>query len=319
MIDILIEKIVEKGNPTVAGLDPKLDYLPKSLMDKHFGGQPSFEAAAGAILEYNFSIIDNIYDIVPAVKLQIAYYEMYGLPGIKTFMETADYARSKGLLVIGDVKRNDIGSTAKAYSNAFIGQTLLEKKYARAFPLDMITINPYFGSDGVMPFIEDCKAYDKGIFILVKTSNPSSGEFQNLVTEKGSMVYEEVGAKVREWGGDLLGKYGYSSVGAVVGATYPNELDYLRTLMEGTFFLVPGYGAQGARAEDIIGGFDKRGLGSIINASRSIICAYRSEKWKEKFRDSDFGLASRAEAINMRDDIYNALKTIKGFSDYRID
>ncbi|MFY9176937.1 MAG: orotidine-5'-phosphate decarboxylase [Caldicoprobacterales bacterium] len=313
MIDKLISKIIEKETPIVVGLDPRLEYLPQNLLDKYFKQDISLETAARAILDFNIEILSNIHDLIPAVKLQVAYYEMYGLPGLKTFIETANYAKSKGLIVIGDVKRNDIGSTAEAYSNAYIGYTPLYKEYAQAFPVDMITVNPYLGTDGIKPFIDNCKRNNKGIFVLVKTSNPSSGEFQDLVTADGYKVYEKVAQKVNDWGQDLTGNYGYSSVGAVIGATYPHQLSELRKLMPNVYFLVPGYGAQGGRAQDIMGGFDNRGLGSIINASRSIMCAYKNKPWKNQFNSREFGLASRAEVINMKDEIHKALISNKTY------
>lgn len=316
MIDKLIEKIVQKRNPTVAGLDPRLEYLPEELINKHFKDVIDMRAAARAILEFNKVILDNIHDIVPAVKLQIAYYEMYGLAGLETFIKTAEYAKSKGLIVIGDVKRNDIGSTAGAYSNAFIGRTPLRDQYTRAFPVDIITVNPYFGTDGIKPFLDDCRRYNRAIFVLVKTSNPSSCEFQDLITVDGSRIYEEVGKRVNEWGSDLVGEHGYSRVGAVVGATFPHQLVELRETMRGVHFLVPGYGAQGGSVNDVLGGFDNRGLGAIINASRSIMCAYLSETWRDKFGPQDFGAASRAEVIKMREEILGGLRA-KGFDDYR--
>ncbi len=307
MIDKLINRIIEKETPIVAGLDPRLEYLPKYLLDKHFSQGTNLETVARAILDFNKVILNNIHDIVPAVKLQIAYYEMYGLPGLSTFAETAEYAKSKGLIVIGDVKRNDIGSTAEAYSNAFIGLTPILDHMVEAFPVDIITVNPYLGTDCIKPFLENCKKYKKGIFVLVKTSNPSSGEFQDLVTIEGDKVYQRVGQKVNEWGEELIGDYGYSSVGAVVGATYPAELAELRKAMPKAYFLVPGYGTQGGRIKDIISAFDNRGLGAIINASRSIMCAYKNEAWMEKFNPKDFGRASRAEVIRMKNEIYDTL------------
>ena len=318
MIDQLIDRIIEKGTPIVAGLDPRLEYLPQSLLDKHFERGINLEAAAQAILDFNIEILNNIHDLIPAVKLQIAYYEMYGVYGLETFMETANYAKSKGLIVIADVKRNDIGSTAEAYSNAYIGYTLLQQQQAQAFPVDMITVNPYLGTDGIKPFVDNCKRNNKGIFVLVKTSNPSSKEIQDLVTADGLKVYEKVAQKVNEWGQDLIGNYGYSSVGAVIGATFPHELSQLRKLMPKVYFLVPGYGAQGAKAEDIMGGFDDRGLGSIINASRSIMCAYRNKPWNTQFRPQEFGLASRAEVLNMKEEIHKALMN-KKCNSYKIN
>lgn len=307
MIDRLIAKIIEREAPIVAGLDPRLEYIPKFLLDKHFRKETNLDTAANAILDFNIKIIESIHDLIPAVKLQIAYYEMYGLPGLRAFMETASYAKSKGLIVIGDVKRNDIGSTAEAYSAAYLGYTSLGEQLDQAFPMDIITVNPYLGTDGIRPFLEDCKKHKRGIFILVKTSNPSSGEFQDLMTVEGMKVYEKVAQMVNQWGQNLIGNCGYSSVGAVVGATYPQQLAELRQLMPRAYLLVPGFGAQGGQIKDILGGFDRKGLGAIINASRSIMCAYRSQVWKDKFSSEEFGLASRAEVINMKDKIHQGL------------
>ncbi len=309
-IDVLIEKIKEKNNPTVVGLDPKLEYVPKFIRDRscsEYGRD--IKGAAQAILEFNRRIIDAVYDIVPAVKPQLAYYEMYGLEGLKAFAGTVAYAKSKGLLVIADGKRNDIGSTAEAYSAAFLGQTeILEGKREPMFDADALTVNPYLGIDGIKPFMEDCKNYGKGIFILVKTSNKSSGQLQDLLTQDGRSIYEVVAGHVDEWGGDLVGKYGYSSVGAVVGATYPQQAKVLRKILRHAYILVPGYGAQGGGAKDVLPSFHADGLGAIVNASRSIMCAYQSSLWKDTYSEEQFDGAARAEAIRMRDDINGALK-----------
>lgn len=301
MIDQLISNILEKRNPTVVGLDTRLEYLPEFLIDKYCSELPSLKNAALAIEEFNKRIIDEVHDLIPAVKLQIAYYEMYGIAGLKTFQATARYAKEKGLIVISDVKRNDIGSTAEAYSTAYLGKTQVKGIQDEAFPSDFITVNPYLGIDGIKPFIENCNKYNKGIFVLVKTSNPSSGEFQDLQIDN-KPLYQYVGEKVSEWGSESIGKFGYSRVGAVVGATYPKQLAQLRQIMPNTFFLIPGYGAQGGRAEDILQCFDSKGLGAIVNASRSIICAYRREPWNNEFTPEQFAQASRAEALKMRDE-----------------
>ncbi|HZJ82650.1 MAG TPA: orotidine-5'-phosphate decarboxylase [Clostridia bacterium] len=310
MIDKLIDRIIEKENPTVAGLDPRMEYLPESLIKKHCRDEMNLETATSAIWDFNKQIIDSIHDLIPAVKLQMAYYEMYGIPGLELFNRTALYAKSKGLVVVGDVKRNDIGSTAQAYSSAYIGVTHLLQDTAQAFPVDAITVNPYLGVDGIQPFLEDCRQYNKGIFVLVKTSNPSSGEFQDLITQEGPKIYERVGQKVHQWGENLIGNHGYSSVGAVVGATYPRQLKELREIMPKTYFLVPGYGAQGGKIEDILGCFDKEGLGAIINASRSIMCAYKNKRWKDQFSPEEFAMASRAEAVRMKEEIQEALERV---------
>ena len=240
-IDQLIEKIKETGNPTVMGCDPKYEQLPNCIKSKY---EKTPEGVANAIIEFNKTLIDHVCDIVPAVKVQIAFYEMLGLLGMKAFYETCKYAKTKNMIVMADAKRGDIGSTAEAYSNAFIGKIKIEDTLYGNDDIDFITVNPYLGIDGVKPFIEDCKKYDKGIFILVKTSNPSSGELQDLKLENGKTIYETVGNLVETWGTELIGKNGYSSIAAVVGATYPEQLQTLREQMPHTFFLIPGYGAQ---------------------------------------------------------------------------
>jgi len=293
-IDNLINKIKQTNNPTVIGLDPKYDQLPNCIKEKY---GTNMEDIAVAIYEFNQTLIDNTYDIIPAVKPQIAFYEMLGASGIETFYKTCEYAKKKGMLVIVDAKRGDIGSTAEGYSKAY-----LQNEY-----IDFITVNPYLGIDGVKPFIEDCKKYDKGIFVLVKTSNPSSGELQDLKLESGKTIYETVGDLVKKWGEELIGESGYSSIAAVVGATYPEQLKSLREQMPSTFFLIPGYGAQGGKAKDIALGFDENGIGGIINASRSLMCAYKSDIWKDKFSDEEFAKATRNEAIRMRDDLNGAI------------
>ena len=232
---------------------------------------------------------------------------MYGLEGLKAFYETCRYAKEKGLLVIADGKRNDIGSTAESYSAAFLGKTKIEDTEEAAFDVDALTVNPYLGIDGIKPFIEDCDKYNKGIFILVKTSNKSSGQFQDIITETGKSMYEIVAQHIEEWGRDLKGEYGYSSVGAVVGATYPNQAKILRKILKSAYILVPGYGAQGGTAKDVASSFNPDGLGAIVNASRSIMCAYKSERWKEKYTEEKFYEASRAEALRMKEDINGVL------------
>lgn len=304
-IDKLINKIKETNNPTVIGLDPRYDMLPDCIKQKY---NESVEKIAQGILEYNKALIDNVCDIIPAVKPQMAFYEAFGIDGMKCFQETCKYAKQKGMVVIVDAKRGDIGSTAESYSNAYIGKTKVEDKLYGLDYIDFITVNAYFGTDCVKPFIEDCKKYDKGIFILVKTSNPSSGELQDLKLENGKTIYETMGDLVENWGKDLRGENGYSSIAAVVGATYPEQLQTLRARMPHTFFLIPGYGAQGGKAQDIALGFDQNGLGGIINASRSLMCAYKSDRWKDKFSDEEFAKATRAEAIRMRDELNEFIK-----------
>ena len=303
-IDKLIDKIKEKNNPTVIGLDPRYDIIPNCIKSKY---TQDLEGGGKAIIEFNKALIDASFDIIPAVKPQIAFYEMFGIPGMVAFEETCKYAKEKGMIVIADMKRGDIGTTAKAYSNAAIGKTKIGELNHSIFDVEFVTVNPYLGTDGVLPFVEDCKEYGKGIFILVKTSNKSSGEIQDLVTEDGEKIYIKVAKLVNEWGKDLVGKYGYSSISSVVGATYPEQLKELREVMPHSYFLIPGYGAQGGKADDIALGFDKNGLGGIVNASRSLICAYKSEIWKNKFTEEQFAEATRAEAIRMRDELNKAI------------
>ena len=303
-IDILIDKIKEKNNPTVMGLDPRYEMLPECIKNKY---GKDVKSVFEGILEYNKSLIDATFDIIPAVKPQIAFYEMFGIEGIKCFKETCKYAKEKGLIVIADIKRGDIGTTAEAYSNAYLGRTLVGEKEESFYDIDFVTVNPYFGIDGVKPFIEDCKKYNKGIFILVKTSNKSSGELQDLKLEEGKTIYEKVAKLVNSWGEELVGEYGYSSISAVVGATYPVQLKELREIMPKSYFLIPGYGAQGGKAEDIALGF-KDGLGGIVNASRSLMCAYKSDRWKDKFKDEEYAKATREEAIRMRDELNSSIK-----------
>ena len=298
--DRLIEGIVKMQNPTVAGFDPKLDYVPASIKESCFEKYgKTLEGAAAALLEFNKAIIDKIYDIVPAIKPQAAYYEMYGWQGVKALCETIAYAKSKGMFVITDGKRNDIGTTMEAYATAHLGTTDVAGEEIDAFGADALTVNGYLGTDGIKPLAEICDKKDKGIFVLVKTSNPSSGELQDMKLENGSTVYAQMGSMCENWGESLMGKYGYSGVGAVVGATYPDQLAEMRAKAPHTFFLVPGYGAQGGGAQDAKNAFDKRGLGAIINSSRGIMCAWK----KQGLTEDDFAEAARAEALRMKEDI----------------
>ena len=303
-IDLLIDKIKETNNPTVIGLDPRYDMLPKSIKEKY---EESLEGISKAIIEFNKRLIDATCDIIPAVKPQIAFYEMYGLAGMKAFEETCKYAKEKGMIVIADIKRGDIGTTAKAYSNAFLGRTKIGNKEEKIFDVDFVTLNPYMGIDSIKPFLEDCKKYNKGVFILAKTSNPSSGDLQDEKLENNEEVYIKVARLIEKWGKDLVGEYGYSSVSAVVGATYPKQLEEIRKVAKTAYFLIPGYGAQGGKAEDIAYGFDKNGLGGIVNASRSLMFAYNSELWKEKYKENEFEKATREEAIRMKNELNKAI------------
>lgn len=304
-IDKLINKIKETNNPTVIGLDPRYEMLPKCVTSKY---DQTLEGVAKAIIEYNKALIDSTCDIIPAIKPQIAFYEMFGIPGMEAFRETCRYAKEKGMIVIADIKRGDIGSTAAGYSNAFLGKTPIGDKQEAIYDVDFITVNPYMGTDCVKPFIEDCKKYNKGIFILVKTSNPSSGELQDQKLENGEEVYSQVANLVEKWGEELQGENGYSSVAAVVGATYPEQLEQIRKIAPHTYFLIPGYGAQGGKANDIALGFDAEGLGGIVNASRSLMCAYKSDKWKDQFTEENYAQATRAEAIRMKEELNQAIK-----------
>ena len=301
MIEKLVERIKKLEAPIVVGLDPTLNFVPKFILDKAINEKgETLEAAADAIFEFNKKIVDAVYDLIPAVKPQIAMYEQFGIPGLMAFKKTLDYCHDKGLLVIGDAKRGDIGSTSTAYAIGHIGKVKVGGTEIAPFDEDFLTINPYMGSDSVVPFVEECKKYDKGLFILVKTSNPSSGEFQDQKVGKKA-VYELVGKKVDEWGAELV-KNGYSDVGAVVGATYPEMGEVLREIMPKAYILVPGYGAQGGTAAELKPFFNKDGLGAIVNSSRGIIAAYKQEKYAE-YGAEGFAESARAAVIDMKNDI----------------
>lgn len=305
--DKLLDCIDKKTNPCIVGLDPALDQIPDHL--KKSKDRNSFEAVRDVIIEFNKLIINAVEDIVPAVKIQTAFYEAYGSKGIEALEETIIYAKSKGLIVIEDAKRNDIGSTAKAYAEGHLGKVMLnDGELASSFDVDMITVNPYLGSDSIEPFIEACKKYEKGIFILAKTSNKSSREIQNKTTKKGKTIYEIVAQYIDEAGKDMIGERGYSAIGAVVGATYPREAKKLRKQMPKTIFLAPGYGAQGGKAKDITHCFNSDGYGAIISSSRGIIFAYKEEPYKSMFCQEEFYLASRKAAKDMRIDIIKNLE-----------
>ncbi len=302
IMDRLYARISEMKNPTVAGLDTRIEYLPEAFIKEVMPqGINSFEDAAEAVYQYNVRLVDALYDIVPAVKVQVAYYEMYGVAGMAAFEKTMAYAKSKGMIVMADVKRNDIGATASCYANAYVGETEMPYGKVKPFSSDIATINPYLGVDGIKPFTDACAANGTGVFALVKTSNPSSGQLQDLKYEDGRTLYEAVADLVEEWGEGTRGETGYSAIGAVVGATYPQQGTALRARMPHTFFLVPGYGAQGATGKDIAGCFDANGNGAIVNASRSILCA-----WKKR-EGVAFDVAARDEAIRMRQDLCKCL------------
>ena len=308
MINKLISNIRKTNAPIVVGLDPMLNYIPEHIQKKAFAefGE-TLEGAAEAIWQYNKGIVDATFDLIPAVKPQIAMYEQFGIPGLIAYKKTVEYCKSKDLVVIGDIKRGDIGSTSAAYAVGHLGQVQVGSKKYAGFDEDFATVNPYLGSDGVKPFMDVCKEEKKGIFVLVKTSNPSSGEFQDRVID-GRPLYELVGEKVAQWGDELMGD-GYSYVGAVVGATYPEMGKVLRKIMPKTFILVPGYGAQGGKGADLVHFFNEDGLGAIVNSSRGIIAAYKQEKYKE-FGAENYADASRAAVKDMIADISGALESI---------
>ena len=305
MISQLIEKIQKTKAPICVGLDPMLSYVPEHIVKKAFDAYgETLEGAAEAIWQYNKEIIDNTYDLIPAVKPQIAMYEQFGIEGLVVYKKTVDYCQEKGLVVIGDAKRGDIGSTSAAYATGHLGKVQVGSKSYSGFATDMLTVNPYLGTDGVKPFVEACNANDKGIFVLVKTSNPSSGEFQDRLID-GRPLYELVAEKVVEWGNMSMDGT-YSNVGAVVGATYPEMSKILRKLMPKTYFLVPGYGAQGGTAKDLMHCFNEDGLGAVVNSSRGIIAAYKQEKYA-KFGPEHFAEASRQAVVDMIADINSVL------------
>lgn len=309
MIHKLADKIQKLHAPVVAGLDPMLSYIPEHILQKAFKEYgETLAGAAEAIWQFNKTIVDNIYDLIPAVKPQIAMYEQFGIEGLKAYKRTIDYCKSKDLIVIGDVKRADIGSSSAAYAVGHLGKVTVGSKQYTAFDEDFATVNPYLGSDGVQPFIDVCKQENKGLFILVKTSNPSSGEFQDKLID-GKPLYELVGEKVAEWGESHMGK-SYSYIGAVVGATYPEMGRVLRKIMPKAFILVPGYGAQGGQGADLVHFFNDDGLGAIVNSSRGIIAAYKQEQYK-KFGAESFGDAARQAVLDMIADINGALQVEK--------
>ena len=305
MINKLVSKIKKMGAPVVVGLDPMLNYVPEFVQKKAFEEYgETLEGAAEAIWQFNKAIVDQIYDIVPAVKPQIAMYEQFGVPGVAAYKKTVDYCKSKDLVVIGDVKRGDIGSTSSAYAVGHIGSVKVGSNVCRGFNTDFITVNPYLGTDGIKPFVNVCNDEDRGLFVLVKTSNPSSGEFQDRLVD-GRPLYELVAEKVVEWGEASMDG-DYSNVGAVVGATYPEMSKILRKLMPKTYFLVPGYGAQGGTAKDLMHCFNEDGLGAVVNSSRGIIAAYKQEKYA-KFGPEHFAEASRQAVVDMIADINSVL------------
>lgn len=306
MINKLVENIKKTGAPIVVGLDPMLNYIPEHVKKKAYeeSGE-TLEGAAEAIWQFNREIVDKTYDLIPAVKPQIAMYEQFGVPGLAAFKKTVDYCKEKGLVVIGDIKRGDIGSTSAAYAAGHLGKVQVGSRTYMPFDEDFVTVNPYLGSDGVNPFLDVCREEKKGVFVLVKTSNPSSGEFQDQLME-GRPLYELVGEKVAAWGETHMGE-DYSYVGAVVGATYPEMGKVLRKIMPKAYILVPGYGAQGGKGKDLVHFFNEDGLGAIVNSSRGIIAAYRQEKYAS-IGEANYGDASRAAVEDMAADIKQALE-----------
>mgnify|MGYP003292795575 CR=1 FL=1 len=305
MINKLVSKIQKTEAPIVVGLDPMMKFIPEHITKAAFAEYgETLEGAAEAIWQYNKAIVDNIYDLIPAVKPQIAMYEQFGIPGLVAYKKTIEYCKSKDLVVIGDIKRGDIGSTSEAYAVGHLGKVDVWGKSYYGFDEDFVTVNPYLGSDGVNPFIKVCQEEKKGLFILVKTSNPSSGEFQDRLID-GKPLYEHVGEQVAKWGEQCMGD-NYSYIGAVVGATYPEQGKILRKVMPKTFILVPGYGAQGGKGADLVHFFNEDGLGAIINSSRGIIAAYQQEKYAS-FGAANYADASRAAVLDMKEDIAQAL------------
>jgi len=308
-VDRLLQLIDEKQNPSVVGLDPVLAYIPEEIKQSAEKDMPPFRMVRKIFVRFNKMIIDAVKEIVPAVKPQVAFYEQYGSEGLKALEETVDYAKKQGLVVIGDGKRNDIGSTAQAYAAGFLGKVPLPNgETGPSFDVDFLTVTPYLGTDGIRPFMDFCRKEKKGIFVLVKTSNPSAGELQDVVTRNGAPLYEKVGKLVVQWGRDLVGERGYSSVGAVVAATYTQDAAKLRTLMPHSLFLVPGFGAQGGKAADVVPCFNEDGYGAVVNASRSIIYAWQKEPYRSRYRPGEFHLAAAEAAVDMREELRAALK-----------
>lgn len=305
MIDKLIEKIKKTGAPVVVGLDPMLSYVPEHIQKESFAEYgETLEGAADAIWKFNKAIVDATYDLIPAVKPQAAMYEQFGVEGMRAFQKTVAYCHEKDLVVIGDVKRGDIGSTSSAYAAGHLGKVRVGSRTYAPFDEDFITVNPYLGTDGIKPFADVCREEKKGLFILVKTSNPSGGEFQDRLID-GKPLYEHVAEKVADWGADCMGD-SYSYIGAVVGATYPEIGKVLRKVMPKSFILVPGYGAQGGKGKDLVHYFNEDGLGAVVNSSRGIIAAYRQEAYAG-FGAGNFADASRQAVIDMIEDIGSAV------------
>ena len=306
MVDTLIEKIQEKNAPIVVGLDPQAKFIPSHIMEEAIAKHgETLEAMGEAFWQFNRLIIDATFELIPAVKPQIAMYEQYGLPGLEAYKKTVDLCKERGLVVIGDVKRGDIGSTSESYAIGHLGKVKIGNTEIVPFDTDYVTVNPYLGTDGVKPFVDVCAKEGKGIFVLCKTSNPSSGEFQDREID-GKPLYYHVAKKIEEWGADVVGTHGYSAVGAVVGATYPEQGKAIREYIPKAYILVPGYGAQGGKGKDLVHFFDKDGLGAIVNSSRGIIAAYKQEKYAS-YGEQNFAVAARAAVCDMIEDINGAL------------
>jgi len=310
VVDRVLDLIDERQNPCIVGLDPSMNQIPEHVrMEATDRYSDPFRAAGYALVQFSRSIIDAVAGIVPAVKLQAAFYEQYSSDGVRALLETVEYAKDRGLIVIEDAKKNDIGSTAKAYADGHLGKVeMADGTFLSSLDVDMMTINPYLGSDGIDPFVEVCNRFGKGVFILDKTSNPSSGELQDRLIEGKERIYEAVARRIHELGKDLIGERGYSSIGAVVGATYPDEAVKARRIMPQSIFLVPGYGAQGGEADDLFPCFNDDGYGALVNSSRGIIFAYLREPYLSEFSDKEFHLASRQAALDMRESVVKILK-----------
>lgn len=311
--DRLLAAVETVGNPTVLGLDPKPEYIPASIRERatRTFADPA-AATAAAVLEFNRRLLDAVSGIVAVVKPQYAYYEALGPDGAHCLADTIRHAHSLGMIVIADAKRGDIGPTAEAYARAILGETPLADGSSRTFQdADAVTVNPYLGIDGVQPFLDACDRLGKGVFVLVRTSNPSAVQFQDLKLEDGGPLYEAVARRVAEWGAPRVSKCGYSSVGAVVGATWPQQARTLRTLLPHAVVLVPGYGAQGATANDAAANFDAQGRGAVVNASRSLMCAYALKRHEGCLTAEDFETAARDEAERMRRDLVEAIERKK--------
>lgn len=317
IIDSLIQKIVALKAPVVIGLDPVLSEIPDAYKKPYLAMKNKFAASAKVLYDFNKDMINAFYDIAPAVKPQIAMYEKYGSYGIKAYEKTIQYAKKKGMFVVADAKRNDIGNTAKAYAGAFLGTVdLLDGSHAESFSADWLTVSPFLGSDSITPFVDVCIGNNRGIFILVKTSNPAGGDIQNKIsTQTGNTIFSDLARFVNIQSERFVGKFGYSPIGAVVGATYPAEAEELRMLMPKAIFLVPGYGAQGGKADDVVPCFNKGGLGAIVNSSRGIMCAYKTKHSTTTCTKEQFKAATRNAVLDMIKEINTSLnENEKGFN-----